>query len=341
MNAFMPSLYPRELSMNSRFNARLKASRIGFLIVLLLALGNPAAADDKIRISISNAGGAFSVAGVALKKGFYERENLNVELIQIRGNVSMNALYTGDIDYTILFGSVVRAALQGLPFKVLASFINGPGNVLVGKPAIKSPRDIKGKIVAISSFGAGVHVTAELLVQNFGVNPEEVKFLALGEDRARFAALQNGVVDAAMMTPILAAKARSLGFVIISVPDPSFGFPFGGLAAADKKIKGNRSEAKKLLKALIGASRYMRANRDGTIQALMDWTRADRESATALYEVVQPVTSEDGIIPDKGFRLVVDQAKKELNITRDVALDELKDESLLKEALAELKQKKG
>ena len=32
----------------------------------------PANADDKIRISISNAGGAFSVAGVALKRGFYE-----------------------------------------------------------------------------------------------------------------------------------------------------------------------------------------------------------------------------------------------------------------------------
>ena len=72
----------------------------------------------------------------------------------------------------------------------------------------------------------------------------------------------------------------------------------------------------------------------------MDWTKADKESATALYEVIQPVTSEDGLIPNKGFQVVVDQAKRELNLTRNVSLDELRDESILREALAELGFKK-
>ena len=327
-----------QIRFNSRAQCTLSILVIGLLVVRFVL---PANADDTIRISISNTGGAFSVAGIALKKGFFEKEHLNVELIQMRGNVSMNALYTGAIDYTILFGSVVRAALQGLPFKVLASFINGPGNVLVGKSSLKSPSEIRGKTIAISSFGAGVHVTAELLVQNFGVNPHEVKFLALGEDRARFAALQNGIVDAAMMTPILAANAKTLGFKIVSAPEARFGFPFGGLAATDKKISQNRNEVKSTLKALIAASRYIRTNRDGTIQALMEWAKADKESATALYDVIQPVTSEDGLIPDKGFQVVIDQAKKELNTTKNVPLDQLRDESILKEGLAELNVKKN
>ena len=73
----------------------------------------------------------------------------------------------------------------------------------------------------------------------------------------------------------------------------------------------------------------------------MEWTKVDRESATALYDVIQPVTSEDGLIPDNGFQVVIDQAKKELNITKKVPLDELRDESVLKEALAELKPSKN
>ena len=326
--------------MENNFSLGLASTLLVVFIGAMFAQCVVASADDKVRISISNTGGAFSIAGVALKRGFFEKEHLNVELIQMRGNVSMNALYTGAIDYTILFGSVLRATLQGLPFKVLASFINGPGNVLVGKSSIKSPADIKGKTIAISSFGAGVHVTAELLVENFGVNPGQVKFLALGEDNARFAALQNGIVDAAMMTPILAAKAKALGFMIVSAPEARFGFPFGGLAATDKKIKQNRPEVKTVLKSLIGASRYIRTNRDATIQALMEWTKADKESATALYDVIQPVTSEDGLIPDKGFQVVVNQAKRELNINRKVSVDELRDESILREALAELTLKK-
>lgn len=92
-----------QIRFDSRVQCTLSVLVIGLLVVRFVL---PANADDTIRISISNTGGAFSVAGIALKKGFFEKEHLNVELIQMRGNVSMNALYTGAIDYTILFGSV-------------------------------------------------------------------------------------------------------------------------------------------------------------------------------------------------------------------------------------------
>src|SRR4029079_3904865 len=123
-----------QIRFDSRVQCTLSVLVIGLLVVRFVPSANAA---DTIRISISNTGGAFSVAGIALKKGFFEKEHLNVELIQMRGNVSMNALYTGAIDYTILFGSVVRASLQGLPFKVLASFINGPGKAVLAKSWIK------------------------------------------------------------------------------------------------------------------------------------------------------------------------------------------------------------
>src|SRR5262249_42121928 len=109
----------------------------------------------------------------------------------------------------------------------------------------------------------------------------------------------------------------------------------------DKKIIQSRNEVKSTLKALIGASRYIRTNRDGTISALVEWTKADRESATALYDVIQTVTREDGLIPDNGFQVVIEQAEKDLNTTKKVSLDELRYESVLKEALAELKPNKN
>ena len=57
---------------DSRVQCTLSVLIIGLLVVRFVL---PANADDTIRISISNTGGAFSVAGIALKKGFFEKEH--------------------------------------------------------------------------------------------------------------------------------------------------------------------------------------------------------------------------------------------------------------------------
>jgi ABC-type nitrate/sulfonate/bicarbonate transport system substrate-binding protein len=71
--------------MESSSNSRLASAFLVFFIGTLFTRCVAAGADDKVRISISNTGGAFSIAGVALRRGFFEKEHLNVELIQMRG----------------------------------------------------------------------------------------------------------------------------------------------------------------------------------------------------------------------------------------------------------------
>ena len=52
----------------------------------------------------------------------------------MNANVAITALASGDTDYTMIFGSVVRAAIRGLPVKVVASFIDGSTHALVSRP---------------------------------------------------------------------------------------------------------------------------------------------------------------------------------------------------------------
>ena len=119
---------------------------------------------------------------VAERKGFFTQEGLNAELIRIGGNIMVPALANGDIDYTLMFGSVVRATLSGFPFKGVASFVDAPTGALVGKAGVTA-QNLKGKTIAVSSFGAGAHVTAVLTVQHLNINPNEVKFVAAGGTR--------------------------------------------------------------------------------------------------------------------------------------------------------------
>jgi ABC-type nitrate/sulfonate/bicarbonate transport system substrate-binding protein len=277
---------------------------------------------------------------VAERKGFFAQENLNAQLIRIGGNIMVPALANGDIDYTLMFGSVVRATLSGFPFKVVASFVDSPTGALVGKADL-TPQGLKGKTIAVSSFGAGAHVTAVLTVQHLNINPNEVKFVAAGGDSNRLATLQNGLVDAALLNPAAAARAEKMGFRVIAKSYELFTFPYAGLGTTNKKLAEKPAEVKRVLKALIKGSRFMREreNRDETVQVLSQWARIDRQSAADYYDATWKSSSADGSIPEKGLRLVLEDAKSAMKIDRDIQPAEVADFALVREAQKELKLK--
>ena len=70
----------------------------------------------------------------AVEKGFFKEEGIEAEVIRTNANVAIRALASGDTDYTMIFGSVVRTAIRGLPVKVVASFIDGSTHALVSRP---------------------------------------------------------------------------------------------------------------------------------------------------------------------------------------------------------------
>jgi NitT/TauT family transport system substrate-binding protein len=314
-----------------------------FLRLVLAALfivagctGKTAVAADTVKISISNVEGSFLFGAVAAKKGFFAGENLNTELIRIAGNVMVPAMANGDIDYTLMFGSVVRAALSGFPFKVAGSFVDSPTGALVGKATVTTAQSLKGKSIAVSSFGAGAYVTAVLTVQHLGISPNEVKLVASGGDAGRLAALQNGLVDAALLNPAAAARAERLGFRVIAKSYELFTFPYAGLGTTNRKLTEKPAEVKRVLKALVKASRYMRENRDETVQVLSEWAKIDRQSAADYYDATWRSSSPDGSIPEKGLRLVIEDAKSALKIQREVSFSEVADDSLVKEVQREM-----
>ena len=93
---------------------------------------------------------------------------------------------------------------------------------------------------------------------------------------------------------------------------------------------------KRVIKAGIKATRYIRGNRDGTIQFIMDWLKVNKEIATATYDGVYRVYNDDTSVCEKGLRVMVEERKATMKVTRDVSLNEVADLSLIKEAQREL-----
>jgi NitT/TauT family transport system substrate-binding protein len=176
-----------------------------------------------------------------------------------------------------------------------------------------------------------------MVVKHFGLDPEtDIKVLALGTDAARLAALKEGVVDVIIVAPPVDFEGQKMGFNIIIRAGDVFRFPYNGLGTSMRKLSENPGEVKRVLRAMIKANGFIRKNKEGTVQVLVNWAKTKPEFAAAAYDSSANVFSLDGTIPEDGLRIVIENFRKSMNITRQIPLAEVSDSTLLFEVQREL-----
>ena len=72
---------------------------------------------------------------------------------------------------------------------------------------------------------------------------------------------------------------------------------------------------------------------------MIEWLKVDKEMATATYESSLKVFNEDGGLPENGLRLLIDEAKKQAKVEREISPGEVADLSILRDAQRELRIK--
>jgi hypothetical protein len=70
------------------------------------------------------------------------------------------------------------------------------------------------------------------------------------------------------------------------------------------------------------------------------FSRRRQESATATYDSVSSAYSEDGTVPQDGLRVVIEEAKKNAKISREIPINQVADLSMLKGAQTEIGKEK-
>jgi NitT/TauT family transport system substrate-binding protein len=220
---------------------------------------------------------------------------------------------------------------------VVASFLDSPTQLLLARQEFNSVKELKGKTLGVSTFGATADVSARMMFRYSGVDPDkDIKIIALGADQARFTALKEGIVDVIVISPPADLEGKKFGFRVLARAYELFNFPFVGLGANLKKINERPDEVKRVIKALIKANRYIRSNREGSITVLAEWSRATKENAAISYDAVVKVFNQDGSIPADGLQSVLESAVKEAKVTRPVLPNEVSDLAMLREAQKEL-----
>lgn len=306
-------------------------------VAFLLGLSRPVSA-EKIVFAYPSPSTSYLPLVVAHKRGFFEPENLQPELVQIRPAVAIPGLTIGSVDFTTVLGSTIAARMRGVPLVIVGVFSDKPMDFLVGARGIRSAKDLKGKIVGISALGTATHFLTLWVLKAVGLDPDkDVTIRAIGDEGLRLQALETGLVHATLLGSQGVIQGEKEGLrVIVSTADVIESIPFAGVSTTLTKLKENPQQVKRVLRAGLKGIRYVQENKTGTIDVIQSWYRLDRGIAATTYDLALKSYSRNGEVAEKGILLSMEFAKITGKIEKEISPAEMVDFGLLREVRKEM-----
>jgi ABC-type nitrate/sulfonate/bicarbonate transport system substrate-binding protein len=315
------------------------------IALLFLTLSAWAQAQDKkldsLIVSYSSFTGNRAPLWIGKELNLYEKYGLDVKLVSIAaGSVSLTALLAGFVHLTTDSSSgVVGAAARGAPIVTVST--NGilPYQ-LIALPSIKSPADLKGKIVGSSRIGAGTDFLLRRILAKLNLVPGRDVFLiptGVSESEKRIQLMFQGKIDATIGEADKVFQFVELGGQKMSIlgQPKDFGVPAPGseLNTTRQIIKELRPRLKAFFMAYSEAITAGRKNRELTYQVFRKYMRIDNPKLLDFTYRVQflealpakPYPREDAI------QTSIEDLKGTIPKLEDMKVSDFIDASLIKE----------
>ena len=270
--------------------------------------------------------------------GIFREEGLDVQIVLMNGRLVGPALLQGDLDYCTLADTMMRAATTGLPVKVIAFGGIRPALALNVRPEIKSPADLKGKSIAVTSIGSTTDIVAREIVRHFGLNPErDIITQGLGSQANNQAALRAGAVHGAIFTPPYDVIGEKEGFRVLAwAGDIVKDQLQAGLATSDNKINRNPVQVKRVVRGFVKSLVYLRKEKNKIVEFIGKQWKIDPDVAEKSYQVMIKTLSPNGSASDSAVENVIQQTLKANKSQKQVPHAQVVNLSFLEEAQREL-----
>lgn len=182
-----------------------------FLVLITVPDARGQSSLEKIVITYPSRSIASVDLYIAQDRGYFRQEGLQAEVVQVRGNIGVTALLSGDAHAINNVGTIIRALERtDLPAKVLTQSLKKNLFWLVTKPEVKSLSELKGKVFGTTTLGGSQHLAAVRLLQKAGLDPEKDITVVIGGDvPAQLQSLVSGVIHLAALSPPTVILARN------------------------------------------------------------------------------------------------------------------------------------
>jgi ABC-type nitrate/sulfonate/bicarbonate transport system substrate-binding protein len=246
------------------------------------SFGTPEKTALKVGLSTSGETSQFA-ENLAGQLDLYTQYGLTVEVSGFEGDGKVvQALTAGALDFGVVgVSSAISSVPTDTPLKVLA--MNGVTltDGLVCGAQYKTAADIKGKQIAVSTFGGTSHGSVLIMLSQLGLTADDVVITQVGAQDARIAAVKAGSVACAPIDLAKADAMKAAGLVTLT-DNKSSGKQWGrsGLATTAAFLQANPNTAKALVAAILSAQNSMWVDPATAATKFAEYAQVDAAEAT-------------------------------------------------------------
>lgn len=313
--------------------------QVSAITTALLIAGIEMAAGEPARGAYPSANVQFLPAFVALEKGYYKQEGLDVELISVRNAVTaVQALLGNQIHFIFSVGPQMPSIWEGSDIVLLAQMIGRPTFSMIVTPDIQKVADLKGKKIGVS-FGGSTFAGTKALLELHKMNPErDVQYVSIPGSQPKIAAMQQGIIQAALLAPPSDYIAIKAGFKrLVSLADLFKDTSFSGLAATGKTVRDNPQFVKRMVRAIVRGVIHSRRTPEDAVQTMVKHWRMERDVATDAYNLVREALNP--VPTEKGVELMAHWQAVALNVQPKRPVRDYMDLRFVNEVMGELEKK--
>src|SRR5499433_1960747 len=279
--------------------ATLKTTGLGLSLIAILMLCAPARGADRLTLSSTNPTALEIDQIVAREKGFFAKENIDVDVTYMTPDLVIKALLAGTVDLSrsgAHFGLI--AAARGGEIKIIGGSTYGYPYQVIGQPQLKSLADLKGQKIAGASLASITTTIFKDVMQRQGIPPTAYTILYVGGTPERFQAVSSGQVAASLAeAPPFNFKSVDAGRkVLLNYSDEIKNLQYASYFASSKSLAQNRPLLVLFMRAMGQAMHWVNdpANEKAVIEMLVQRLKIDEATAARSYKFI--------ILENKAFR---------------------------------------
>lgn len=313
------------------------STRFIFLLIVLSAwpiFSGRLPAADRVRIGYTSPGPQHGLLWVGDTAGLFKKNNLDLEIIYMPGNISAPSLMAGEIQFGQMTGALMSPVrLQGGDPVMLVSAQELLDDRLMARPNIRAPEDLRGKRIAISRFGAASHMRVLNILPRYGLTEKDVTFLQIGDTPARIIALTGNAVDASSFSPPDHLVAQQAGMkILLNMAELNILYQGTGLVATQRYIGKNRDLVRRMVKSYVEAIHLVRTNPEATKRAFIKYRKSkDEKQLEDAYQTLREIVKIKPYPNLEGFRTIFKDVSDRISGAKTANPREFVDTSFLEE----------
>lgn len=190
---------------------------VALLLAVLVLSGAGAVAAETVRLAFSSFSATNAGFFTAIEEKLFERRGIDLTHVYIASSsIVLPAVLTREVDVATLSGeAVVRAYHQGAKnLAIIGTQVDKFTFSLFTKPEIKTPQDLRGKILGVSRFGGSLDISLRYGLQHVGLDPkrDNITLVQAGGMPEIMVGLTSGKLDGAMLLSVYAFRGKELGY---------------------------------------------------------------------------------------------------------------------------------